>query len=166
MNDQTTQIEQLMIQVQELQSTVANLNTQVALCHSMMRAMEQTNNQLVDIAFDENKFTQQLLDRVDETAREAARDSVDAEEIARDAAGFVDVSDDVERCIERMGLQTRDDVNDLIRDYINDESIPTMSEVEDLIEEHLVSNDYMQREDIEDLIATMLEQKLTQPMEA
>lgn len=131
---------------------VNDIETQVALVNSQLRAMQDSNNQLAEIAFDENKFTQQLLDKVDEVARESARDTIDVDDIAEEVRNTMDVSEDVARCVERLGCVTSDDVNDAISDYMNDNDYKTESEVEDLIENYLNYNDYICKSDVQDLI--------------
>jgi hypothetical protein len=135
-----------------LTSKLAELETQVALVHSMMRAQEETNNQLADIAFDENKFTQQLLDKVDDVAREAARDCIDTDEIAREASQYVELGDEVQRHVERLGCVDEDKVSDLVEEYINDNNLTNMSEVEDAISDYLENNDYIERSDVIDIV--------------
>jgi uncharacterized protein YozE (UPF0346 family) len=135
-----------------LTSKLAELETQVALVHSMMRAQEETNNQLADIAFDENKFTQQLLDKVDDVAREAARDCIDTDEIAREASQYVELGDEVQRHVERLGCVDEDKVSDLVEEYINDNNLTNMSEVEDAISDYLENNDYVERSDVIDIV--------------
>lgn len=131
---------------------VNELETQVALANSQLRAIQESNNQLAEIAFDENKFTQVLMEKVDDLAREAARDSIDTEEIAREAAQYVEIGDEVQRHVDRLGMVTSDDVNDAIQDFVNDNDIATTSEVEDAISEYLDHNDYICKSDIQDMI--------------
>jgi hypothetical protein len=128
------------------------LETQVALVHSIVRAQEENNNQLAEIAFDENKFTQALMDKVDEVAREAARDCIDVEEIARDAAEHVDLHGELENYADRAGFVCEDKVNDLIHDYVNDNNLLNTDEVESVVEDYLQNNDYVQRDDVNGLV--------------
>ena len=134
----------------ELMSSIKNLETQVAMAHSQLRAMQDSNNQLAEIAFDENKFTQELMDKVWETAERAAKeeiDGIDTEDIAREVSQYVDISEDVERAVERLDYATKDDVNDLISDYINNEDLTTESEVEQLIADYVDQNcDYVEKD--------------------
>ncbi len=136
----------------ELLAKIKNLETHIAMLHGQVTAMQNSNNELAEIAFDESRFTDKLLERVDDLARESARDTIDIDDIASEVANNLDVSEEVERCAERLGCVCEDKVNDLIRDYINSESIPNMSEVEDAISDYLEHNDYIDRDATQDLI--------------
>ncbi len=61
----------------ELIGKITNLETEIAIAHTQLKAIESNNNQLAEIAFDESRFTQQLLDKVDDVAREAAKDAIE-----------------------------------------------------------------------------------------
>ena len=78
----------------ELANVIANgfnaLETRIKSLEEQLTAMQQANNQLTDIAFDENRFTQQLLEKVDDTAREAVKESLDYDEIAREMTQYID----------------------------------------------------------------------------
>lgn len=143
------------------------LETQTAFVQSQLTAMHESNSHLAEIAFDEGKFTNLLMDKVEQTAIEAARSHIDTEDIAREASEFIDVTGDVERHMERMDVVTKDDVNDLIQDFINNESIPTMGEVEQTFEDYIASNcDFVEKDvtdqlhdDIKELREEMQEMK-------
>lgn len=113
--------------------------------------MQNTHNHLADIAFDEGKFTEFLMDKVDEAAREAARDTIDIDEIAERAAGEIDISDEVERCVGRLDLVSEDRLDSALdsRDYKNE------SEVEELIENYIEYNcDFASKSDFHDYMTT------------
>jgi len=151
-----------------LTSKLSALETQVALVHSMMRAQEETNNQLADIAFDENKFTQQLLDKVDDVAREAAKNEIrdiDTDEIARETAQYVELGDEVQRHVERLGCVDEDRVHDLVEEYINDNNLLNTDEVESVVEDYLQNNDYVQREDVEDAVRDVVNEMIDERTE-
>lgn len=131
---------------------IKNLETQTAMLHGQIKAIQDSNNQLAEIAFDESRFTDKLLEKVDDLARESARDTIDIDDIANEVANNLDVSEEVERCAERLGYVCEDKVNDLIRDHIDDEGIPTMSEVEQAIQDYLEQNDYADRSVVEDVV--------------
>lgn len=131
----------------ELLAKIKNLETHIAMLHGQVTAMQNSNNELAEIAFDESRFTDKLLERVDDLARESARDTIDIDDIASEVANNLDVSEEVERCAERLGCVCEDKVNDLIRDYIDSESIPNMSEVEQAVEDYIVYNcDFIQKD--------------------
>jgi hypothetical protein len=135
----------------ELMSSIKNLETQVAMAHSQLRAIQDSNNQLAEIAFDEARFTDVVLNKVDELAREAARDTIDIDDIASEVANNLDVSEEVQRAVERLDVVSRDDVNDLISDYVNNEDLVNESQVEQLIADYLEQNDYVEKEVTDDL---------------
>jgi hypothetical protein len=136
----------------ELMSSVKNLETQVALAHSQLRAIQDSNNQLAEIAFDEARFTDVVLNKVDELAREAARDTIDIDDIASEVANNLDVSEEVQRAVERLDVVSRDDVNDLISDYINNEDLVNESQVEQMICDYVDQNcDYVEKDVTDEL---------------
>ena len=116
-------------------------------------AIQNSNNQLAEIAFDENKFTRELMDRVDETAREAARDTIDIDDIASEVANNIDISEDVQRAVERLDLIDEDKVSEMLDDYINSNSILNASEVDEAIEEYIDMNcDFAEKDYVEDKV--------------
>jgi hypothetical protein len=137
---------------EQLISDIKNLETQIAMANNQLRAIQDSNNQLAEIAFDENKFTQQLMDRVDEVAREAAKDAVDMDDITSEVQDNIDISEDVQRCVDRMDLIDADKVNDMIEEYVNDNNLLNTDEVESVVEDFLHNNDYITRDDVEDVV--------------
>lgn len=142
----------LLAQIQTLQFDVNNLTTQIAMANSQLHAIQNCNNQLAEIAFDENKFTQQLMDRVEEVARKTAKDAIDLDDIANEVQDNIDTSEDVQRCIDRMDLVTEDKVNDIVEEYVNDNNLLDTDEVEEVVEDYLRNNDYLVRDDVEDVV--------------
>ena len=136
----------------ELVGKITNVETEIALAHTQLKAIQDSNNQLAEIAFDENKFTQQLLNKVDDVAQEAAKDAIDIDDIAREVLDNLDISEDVERAVSNMDLTTEDKVNDLISDYISDNSIMDSDDVDSAIDDYLQSNNYVERSDVEDIV--------------
>jgi L-fucose mutarotase/ribose pyranase (RbsD/FucU family) len=113
------------------------LTQAITAMQEQLTAMQNSNNQLAEIAFDENKFTQELLERCEHAAEVAARDAVDVDEIANEVAEQIDIDSEVERYVDRMDLVTGDDVQDHIRDYISDEDMLNRNEIDELIQESL-----------------------------
>ena len=136
----------------ELIGKITNLETEIAIAHTQLKAIQDSNNQLAEIAFDENRFTQQLLDKVEETAREVAKDAIDIDDIAREVQDNIDIMEDVERTVNRMDLVGEDKVNDMIGDYIRDNNILDGDEVEGVVGDYLSSNEYLERSDVESMI--------------
>ena len=136
----------------ELMKRISELETQTALAHSQLRAIQDSNNQLAEIAFDEARFTDVVLDKVDELDRDAARDAVDVEDIAREAYEMMDIREEVNRQLERMDFQTGDDVNDRIRDIINNEDLVSEGQVEDLISDYVENNCDFVEKDVTDTL--------------
>ena len=122
---------------EQLVNSIKNLETH-------LNAIESNNNQLAEIAFDESKFTQQLLERCEEAAREAAqeaaKDAIDLDDIATDVVERMDVSEDVERVMDRMSLVTKDTVNDLVEEYVNDNNLLNTDEVEEVVDDYINRN--------------------------
>lgn len=132
---------------EQLNDAIKNLENQINMANIQLKAIQDSNNQLAEIAFDEARFTDVILDKVDETAREAARDCIDIDEIANQAAGEIDVSDAVESYAERYGLLTSDSLNDTLdsKGYLEE------SEVETLIEQYIDYNcDFVDKSDLHD----------------
>jgi hypothetical protein len=117
----------------QLINSIKNLETH-------LNAIESNNNQLAEIAFDESKFTDMLLERCEETAREAAKDAIDLDDIATDVVDRMDVSEDVERVVDRMSLVTKDTVNDLVEEYVNDNNLLNTDEVEEVVDDYIRHN--------------------------
>jgi len=127
-------------------ANIKNLETQVSMLAGQIKAIQDSNNELAEIAFDEARFTDVVLSKVDDLAREAARDSIDIDDIASEVANNIDLSEDVQRAVERMDFQTGDEVNDRIQDYINSEGLVNEGQVEDLISDYLHENDYVEKD--------------------
>lgn len=137
----------------ELLTQIRNLETQTAFVQSQLTAMQDSNNHLADIAFDENKFTNALLDKVEEVAREVAKHEVqdiDTEEIAREAVEFIDVRAAVDEMMARSEYLTRDDVSDIVDDCVGSLNLVNEDEAEDLIENHIAENCGFVEKDVTD----------------
>lgn len=147
-----TQIITILEGMVSLLKKIPQLESQLTELNAITTNMQETNNQLADIAFDENKFTQAFLDKVEEVARETARDTIDMDQIASEVQDNIDVSEDVHRIVDRMGVVCKDEVNDLVEEYVNDNNLLNTDEVESVIEDHLQTNDYIQRDDVEDVV--------------
>lgn len=131
---------------------IKNLETQTAMLHGQIKAIQDSNNQLAEIAFDESRFTDKLLEKVDDLARESARDTIDIDDIANEVANNLDVSEEVQRAVERLDVVSRDEVQDLIEDYVNSNGLVNEGQVEDLISDYIQHNDYIDRDATQDLI--------------
>ena len=126
-----------------------------------------TMQNFADMAFDDNKFTQELLSRCEEAAAEAAKDAIDIDDIASEVSNNIDVSEDVERCAERLGYVCDDKVRDLVEEYVNDNNLLNTDEVEEVVEEYIERNcDFVEKdvtdqlhEDIVELREEMQEMK-------
>ena len=127
------------------------------LFRSQLRAIQDSNNQLAEIAFDENRFTDQLMSRVDDLARESARDSIDVDDIASEVVDRLDISEDVERCVGRMDLVGEDKVNDMVEEYINDNNLLNSDEVEEVVASYVEQNEYITQTDMEDYVDAAIE---------
>jgi hypothetical protein len=136
----------------ELIGKITNLETEIAIAHTQLKAIESNSNQLAEIAFDENRFTQQLLDKVDDVAREAAKDAIDVDDIVNQVQDNIDIMEDVERTVNRMDLVGEDKVNEMIGDYIRDNNILDGDEVEGVVGDYLSNNEYLERSDAESMI--------------
>lgn len=134
------------------------LTKRIASIEEQVTALHTCNNQLAEIAFDENKFTDALLARCEEAAREAAKEEIDVDDIANDVANQIDLSEDIQRAIDRMDFQTGDEVNDKIEDYINDNSILNAGEVDDAIGEYINSNYSFIESDVTDELRSDLDE--------
>ena len=141
----------------ELVGKITNLELEIAKAHTQLEAIQDSNNQLAEIAFDESRLTDMLLTRCEEAAAEAAKDAIDIDEIASEVSNNLDVSEDVERAIQRMDFQTGDEVNNRIEDYINDNDILNSSNVESAIEDYVSSNGIMTEDDVESMLEAALD---------
>ena len=110
-NQLVTLLEGLIATIQK----VDDLETQVALANANLRAMQETNNQLADIAFDENKFTQALMDKVEEVAREAAEDKVNDNNLLNSS----EVESAIEDYLSDNDYVERSDVIDIVQEEVN-----------------------------------------------
>ena len=111
-----------------------------------------TMNHFAEMAFDENKFTQALLERCEGAAREAAEDAIDMDEISREVMGNLDIRDEVEAVTDRLQLVNRDTVDDMIESYVSDNNIPNTDEVEDIVSDYISHNcDFMEKEVADEL---------------
>lgn len=140
----------------ELVGKITNLELEIAKAHTQLEAMQNSNNQLAEIAFDENKFTDMLLDRCEEAAREAAKDAIDIDDIASEVSNSLDISEDVERAVDNLGCVTKDDLDEkidsLVGRYIRDNNILDSDEVESAIENYMSSNwDFVESDVTDDL---------------
>lgn len=132
------------------------LTKRIASIEEQVTALHTCNNQLAEIAFDENKFTDALLARCEEAAREAAKEEIDVDDIANDVANQIDLSEDVERAVENLGCITKDDLNDkidnCIENYISDNNILDSDEVESAIDDYVRHNcDFVESDVTDDL---------------
>ena len=140
----------------ELVGKITNLELEIAKAHTQLEAIQDSNNQLAEIAFDECKFTDALLNRCEEAAAEAAKDAIDIDEIASEVSNNLDISEDVERAVNRLDCITKDDLNDKVDDcvaeYIRDNNILDSDEVESAIETYIRhSCDFVESDVTDDL---------------
>lgn len=137
----------------ELLAQIKNLETHIAVLHGQVTAMQNSNNELAEIAFDENKFTQRLMDKVWDNAERAAKDAIDIDDIASEVANNLDVSEEVARAAERLGYVDEDKVQDLIEDYVNYNNILNTDEVEEVVSDYIERNcDFIEKDEVENLI--------------
>jgi len=144
----------------QLVNDIKNLEAQIAMANSQLKAIQDSNNQLAEIAFDENRFTQDLMDKVWENAERAAKEEmerIDVDEIASEVVDRMDISEDVERAVNRLGCVTGDDINDKIEDFINDNCILNSSEIDDAIEQYVDNRDFIERDDVQEMIEEALD---------
>ena len=127
------------------------LETRIKSLEEQLTAMQQANNQLTDIAFDENRFTQQLLEKVDDTAREAVKESLDYDEIAREVPQYIDADDVCERVMDNLDVARlardvaetnafSDKVQDHVEEYVNDNNLLNADEVDEAIGDYIERN--------------------------
>jgi hypothetical protein len=138
--------------VSVLRAEMETIKAEQQKLNEALHNQSDSMRQFADIAFDENKFTQELLERCESAAREVAEDTVDISALASEVQANIDISDDVARYADRYGLVSEDSVSDLIQDYINDNNILNSDEVEESIDDYLNRNDYIVREDVESLV--------------
>ena len=156
----------------ELANVIANgfnaLEARIKSLEEQLTAMQQANNQLTDIAFDENRFTQQLLEKVDDTAREAVKESLDYDEIAREMTQYVDDMVDVDSLSERVmdNLDTArlarevaetnaftDALDDKIERVLCDSNILNADEVDEAIGDYIERNyDMVQKGELHEIL--------------
>ena len=111
-----------------------------------------TMNHFAEMAFDENKFTQALLERCEGAAREAAEDALDIDAISREVMGNLDLRDEVEAINDRLQLVSRDTVDDMIESYVSDNNIPNTDDVEDIVSDYISHNcDYVEKDVTDEL---------------
>ena len=146
----------------ELVGKITNLELEIARAHTQLEAILNSNNQLAEIAFDENRFTDMLLERCEETAREAAKDAIDIDDIAREVSDNIDISDDVERIVKNLECITKDDLNDKVDDYvaeyIRDNNILDSDEVESTVETYIRHNCDFVESDVTDELRSDLDE--------
>jgi len=140
----------------ELVGKITNLELEIAKAHTQLEAIQNSNNQLAEIAFDECKFTDALLARCEEAAAEAAKDAIDIDEIASEVSNNLDISDDVERIVNNLECITKDDldekVDSLVTRYIRDNNILDSDEVESTVEDYIRHNcDFVESDVTDDL---------------
>jgi len=148
----------------ELVGKITNLELEIAKAHTQLEAIQNSNNQLAEIAFDECKFTDALLARCEEVAAEAAKDAIDIDEIASEVGNNLDISDDVERAVNNLECITKDDLNDKVDDcvaeYIRDNNILDSDEVESTVEDYIRHNcDFVESDVTDDLRSDLDELK-------
>ena len=142
-----------------LMQDIKNLENQVQMAHTQLKAMQETNNNFADIAFDENRFTDELISRCEEAAREAASDAIDIDDIASKVSDELDVDEEVSRALRNMDVVGEDKVTDLISDYIRDNSIMDDSDVDSAIGEFIDHNyEFVEKNDVEDMVEEKIEE--------
>lgn len=136
-----------------LMQDIKNLENQVQMAHTQLKAMQETNNNFADIAFDENRFTDELISRCEEAAREAASDAIDIDDIASKVTDEIDLSEDVRRAVDNMEFVDADKVNDLVEEYVNDNNLLNTDEVEEVVEDYIQRNcDFVESDAVEDMV--------------
>ena len=145
MKDQLHEIKTLRAEMELMRAEHKQMN-EVVTNHTI------TMNHFAEIAFDENKFTQALLERCEGAAREAAEEAIDLDTITRDVAGSIDVADDVALYADRLHLVSRDTVNDIVEEYVNDNNLLNADEVEDIVSDYISHNcDYVEKDVTDEL---------------
>ena len=145
-----------------LMQDIKNLEAQIQMAHTQLKAMQETNNNFADIAFDENRFTDELLSRCEEVAREAAKEEIDTDDIADEAARKVDLSDAIDEYISNdTSILTKDYLEDKISEYISDNNILDSNEVEDVVSDYIQHNcDFVEKDDLDSAIEEKVEEEL------
>lgn len=135
-----------------LMQDIKNLEAQIQMAHTQLKAMQETNNNFAEIAFDENRFTDELITRCEDAAREAAKEEIDLDDIASEVGNCIDISEDVERAVERLDLVTEDKVNDMVEEYVNDNNLLNTDEVEEVVEDYIQRNcDFVEKDVTDEL---------------
>lgn len=137
----------------------------IPVLEEKMEAMMSANNQLADMAFDENRFTQELLERCENAAREAAEESINIDEIVGEVHINLDISEDVHRIVDRMDFVDENRVEEIVSNKLSDEDFQTESQVEDLIINFLHDNDYITRDDTEDVVQDVVNEMVDERTE-
>lgn len=145
-----------------LMQDIKNLEAQIQMAHTQLKAMQETNNNFADIAFDENRFTDELITRCEDAAREAAKEEIDVDDIADEAARKVDLSDAIDEYISNdTSILTKDDLEDKISEYISDNNILDSNEVEDAIADYIRhSCDFVEKDDLDSAMEEKVEVEL------
>jgi hypothetical protein len=148
----------------ELVGKITNLEFEIAKAHTQLEAIQNSNNQLAEIAFDECKFTDALLARCEEAAAEAAKDAIDIDEIASEVSNNLDISDDVERIVNNLECITKDDLDEkvdlLVTRYIRENNLADGDEVESIVENCINHNcDFVESDVTDDLRSDLDELK-------
>lgn len=147
---------------------IQSLEARIAQLEAKLEAIANSNNQLADIAFDENRFTEWLLNKVDEVARESAKEEVDVDEIAREAAQYVDLDDNITDAVDselnHRNVLTRSEVEDVVKEtveeYLNDNGFIDADATEQLIDDYVTTNyEYVERSEIEGIVKEVLEEE-------
>lgn len=141
-----------------LMQDIKNLEAQIQMAHTQLKAMQETNNNFADIAFDENRFTDELISRCEDAAREAAKEEIDTDDIADEAARRVDVSDAVyEYMSNDTSILTKDDLDEAL----DDKGYQDAMDVEGLIESYLTDNcDFVEKDALDSAIEEKVEEEL------
>lgn len=139
-------------EVQALRADMELMRAEHKQMNDVVTNQTTTMNHFAEMAFDENKFTQALLERCEGAAREAAEDAIDMDEISREVMGNLDIRDEVEAVTDRLQLVNRDTVDDMIESYVSDNNIPNTDEVEDIVSDYISHNcDFMEKEVADEL---------------
>ena len=149
---------------------INQLDARIKKMEEQMTAMQQANNQLADIAFDENRFTQQLLEKVDDTARETAKEELESriDDIAREVPQYIDSDDICERVMDTLDV-TRlarevadtntftDRLDDKIEQVLCDSNILNGDEVDEAIDNYITNNNILNTDEVEETIGDYIE---------
>lgn len=145
-----------------LMQDIKNLEAQIQMAHTQLKAMQETNNNFADIAFDENRFTDALITRCEDAAREAAKEEIDVDDISDEAARKVDLSDAIDEYISNdTSILTKDYLEDKISEYISDNNILDSDEVEEVVSDYIQHNcDFVEKDDLDSAIEEKVEVEL------